>query len=421
MTREARFQRSSTAVLGLCAIALVAECGGIAHAGPNATHATLTSPVATAPQAVQRYVQAGNQGAKIRNIPDPNGMLVVDAPAGEPLAVYEEKAGYLHVSAPGGYRVWVHGSLLSESGRPGWLELTGNQVNMRPEPRSQNSFPIGQLHKGDRVRMIGRADETKPMKDDWIEVWSPSTTQAWVATSETSALPAGSDGAALFGSAATLAAQNRGGSVTSGTGTSGTGASTAGTAAAATATAAGSSSKTDVFAALATAQALLRAAVDTNAVDFSGVRAAYAEVYLLKPDQNTTRIIERDLEQVKLHEDLIATRNELTQQRSAIEAENARQAALRREADLRKDPLWGRFESRGWLSSETVKGETRYIVSYAGDRSQIIECSSGRYDLALFVGFEVGVEGLLSGVNADAGLPTVDARTVEVISGRYRR
>ena len=78
MTREARFQRSSTAVLGLCAIALVAECGGIAHAGPNATHATLTSPVATAPQAVQRYVQAGNQGAKIRNIPDPNGMLVVD-------------------------------------------------------------------------------------------------------------------------------------------------------------------------------------------------------------------------------------------------------------------------------------------------------------------------------------------------------
>lgn len=410
MTWEVRFQRTSAALLGLC----VAVCTGNALAAP-AAQPTANTATATAQDAL-RYVQAAAKGAKVRNVPDPAGLLVAEIPAGTPLAVYEEKTGYLHVAAPGGYRVWVYGSLLVESGRPGWLELTGNQVNMRPEPRTQNSFPIGQLHKGDRVRLIRRADESLPMSEDWCEVWSPSTARAWVAKAETSALPADADGSALFGMAATAAAQGRGSSQPA------TDSGATGSNAAAVANGAGAASKGELFAALATAQGLMREAIASESPDFKSVRAAYAEVYLLNPDANTKRIVERDLDQIKLHEELIAERAKLNEQRKAIDAERERQEQIRREAELRKDPLWGRFESRGWLSAESVKGGgTRYVVTYAGDRKQVIECSSGRYDLELFVGYEIGVEGLVSGRNAQAELPTVDARSIEVISGRFRR
>jgi SH3-like domain-containing protein len=412
MTREVRFQRTSAALLGLFVTALASS----ASANSTSASSTPAEPTPAAAQDALRYVQSASKGAKVRNVPDPAGLLVADIPSGTPLAVHDEKTGYLHVSSPGGYRVWVYGSLLAESGRPGWLELTGNQVNMRPEPRTQNSFPIGQLHKGDRVRIIQRADASLPMSEDWVEVWSPSTAKAWVAKSETSALPAGSDGAALFGMAATAAAQGRGTTQPAAKGSSST---ASGGQAAAGSTAA---TKGELFAALATAQGLMREAIASDAPNFAEVRAAYAEVYLLNPDPNTRRIVERDLDQVKLHEELLAERAKLNEQRKALDAERERQERIRREAELRKDPLWGRFESRGWLSSESVKGGgKRYIVSYSGDRKQVIECTSGRYDLELFVGYEVGVEGLLSGRNAAAELPTVDARSIEVISGRYRR
>lgn len=417
MTREVRFQRTSAALLGL----FVTGLAGAAFA--NTAEPTLTPTkvaASTLAQDALRYVQAAPKGAKVRNLPDPAGLLVADVSSGTPLAVHEERTGYLHVSIPGGFRVWVYGSLLTESGRPGWLELTGNQVNMRPEPRTQNSFPIGQLHKGDRVRVIQRADASLPMNEDWFEVWSPSTARAWVAKSETAALPDGTDGAGLFDMAATAAAQGR---VTSPVGTEVPGASSGGSGTTGQAAAgAGSAPKGDVYAALAMAQGLMREAIASETPNFANVRAAYAEVYLLNPDASTRRIVDRDLEQVKLHEEVIAERAKLNEQRKLIDAEREKQDQFRREAELRKDPLWGRFESRGWLSSESVRGGgKRYIVSYAGDRKQVIECSSGRYDLELFVGYEIGVEGLLSGRNAAAELPTVDARLIEVISGRYRR
>jgi len=416
MTREVRFQRTSAALLGLFVTALAGSASASSPTALNTPAGPTAAPTSSLAQDALRYVQSGSKGSKIRNVPDPAGLLVTDLPSGTPLAVYDEKTGYLHVSAPGGYRIWVYGSLLAESGRPGWLELTGNQVNMRPEPRTQNSFPIGQLHKGDRVRIIRRADASLPMSEDWVEVWSPSTAKAWVAKSETSALPVGADGATLFGMAATAAAQGRGTTqpaVKSPVTTSGGGQAAAGTATA---------SKGELFAALATAQGLMREAIASDAPNFANVRAAYAEVYLLNPDPNTRRIVERDLDQIKLHEELLAERAKLNEQRKALDAERERQDRVRREAELRKDPLWGRFESRGWLTSESVKGGgKRYIVSYAGDRKQVIECSSGRYNLELFVGYEIGVEGLLSGRNAATELPTVDARSIEVISGRYRR
>lgn len=403
----------------LALAALVTASVDAAPALPSPWSLTASASAIAAPQDALQYVQAGARGAKVRNVPDTNGLLVADVGRDTPLAVYEEKAGFLHVSVPGGFRVWVYGSLLAESGRPGWLELTGNQVNMRPEPRTKNSFPIGQLHKGDRVRFVRRADPTLPMAEDWVEVWSPSTARAWVAKSETNAIAAGTDGAALFGAAAASAAQSR--SAGEGTPSAGTRA-TQGEGATGGSTAAANGARTDVYAALASAQVLLREALGSDTPNFAGVRAAYSEVTAMNPDPGTRRIVERDLEQLQFHEDLVAARSELAAQRAAVEAEKQRQDRVRMEAELRKDPLWGRFESRGWLTSESIRGGgKRYIVTYAGERKQVIECTTGRYDLDLFVGYEVGVEGLMSGLNADVDLPTVDARTIEVISGRYRR
>src|SRR5262249_32289396 len=137
-----------------------------------------------------RYVRAKESGAKLFNLADKTSIAVANVPAKGLLEVYEEKSGYLSVDMPGGMDVWGFGQYLHTTSAPGIVEVTANGVFMRPLPKSdESSYPLQpQLHKGDRLRVIGRNDAKKPLAEDWIQVASPAGTRAWVVAADTVAV-----------------------------------------------------------------------------------------------------------------------------------------------------------------------------------------------------------------------------------------
>jgi len=88
----------------------------------------------------------------VKNFPDAKGETVLDAQASALLAVYSERAGWLEVEPASGMKVWVHGSFVKRTTTPGVVEITANNVRMRPLPSSdEKSFPLpSKLDKGER-------------------------------------------------------------------------------------------------------------------------------------------------------------------------------------------------------------------------------------------------------------------------------
>ena len=157
MTSRPTNSRASILALRLgVTAALLTGLGQTVTADP----VTATAQEQAGQRSVERYVLAGADGASLYNLPDPKGQVVLDVAAGTPLAVLGSKSEgrYLKVMAPGGLKVWVFGKYLKESERKGWVELTGSYVQMRPMPRSQNSYPLGQLDKGERLLFLKRND-----------------------------------------------------------------------------------------------------------------------------------------------------------------------------------------------------------------------------------------------------------------------
>jgi hypothetical protein len=74
------------------------------------------------------------------------------------------------------------------------------------------------------------------------------------------------------------------------------------------------------------------------------------------------------------------------QQREDLQEEQDRVA-------LRDTAHWGRFIGRGWVESKSVGEQVTWYLNWGGEIRYEIECQSGRYDLALFEGYEVGVRG----------------------------
>lgn len=68
-----------------------------------------------------RYVRVGANGAKLRNIYDAQGLVVLEGKADEVLAVYSERGEWLEVEAPSGFSVWVFGEYLAPSADAGVL------------------------------------------------------------------------------------------------------------------------------------------------------------------------------------------------------------------------------------------------------------------------------------------------------------
>lgn len=420
-----------TTGLGLACGLLALAFGGSAAVAAEPARVPIGSPVLQEPGTPIRYVLAGATGATLRNLPDAKGRDVLRVSGDTPLAVYAEKEGFdfLKVAVPGGVKVWIYGQYLQESQRPGWVEVTGSYINMRPRPQTQQSYPLGQLDRGDRLRLIQRQDPTKPLNQDWVQVYSPPDTMAYVLAAETRALPASADAQALWDAAVreTLAGRPEValGAVAAGAAKTAQGGG-ATPAASGPASGSGGASGPGVFAKLAEANAAMDAAlaasIEGTTPDYATLFALYQGVIALGPDASTRNLVDERVKRLELHRDLSLMRDDLENQK---QARAERLEDLKAEAEKGRrghDPLWGRFQTRGWLERQIRDGEKVFLVRWGSDFIAQVQCSSRRYELDLYDGYEIGVQGVpVNSARAESGAyPLVDIDRIEVISARMR-
>jgi hypothetical protein len=371
-----------------------------ASATSTTSNATATTGVPSATSAQEtpkflRYVRAASGGAKVRNIYDAQGVAIAEVDSGTVLAVHGERAGWLEVESPAGFSVWVYGEYLTPTTESGVLSVSGNDVRMRPLPSSgAESLPLRQLlQKGQKLRMLGRKDLSKPLAEDWVNVGSPVGTRGWVATTQTEALPADQDGATLWGAAVGEARKPL-------TGTPITGAAVAGGADATTGVS-NASVTTDskkISAALGEADKQLAAARSTQeqggSADYDTVKAAYEAVLAMGPGEATTKLVKDRIELCSAYADGIKLSTELERQKQSIDA-----AMRKRQDDMaraaRSQPFDGRFDGRGRIEKATLPGESRpvYFLRFGGELVAELGCASGRLDFGDYLGCEVGFNG----------------------------
>lgn len=378
------------------------------------------------------YVRVKNTGAALYNLADRGAAVIAKLPASTLLAVHSERAGYMEVEPAGGFEVWVFGENAKPTDMPGVFEITGNNVLMRPRAASdESSYPLGQkLSKGDRVRLVGRSDTSKPIIQDWLHIAAPPGTRAWVLASDTMPLAPNEDARAQWAAAVkTAQASTKPFDPAILGAAAATTAATPATSASAATPAAGAGSQAGSQAAAQTALAeaekrMTEARAAANP-DYSAARAAYERVLEESPKGAAADTARLRLEEIAARQDIVALRAEAGAAESKRQAELAKADARLREASVSQDPMWGRFQARGWLERDVRPGETpRYVVRWGGKTVAEVVCTSGRYDLAAFNSYEVGLMGVtLRGAVAQEGSTPepmrLDATRIEVISGRW--
>jgi hypothetical protein len=331
--------------------------------------------------------------------------------------------------------VWIYGEYLKKSGTAGVAEITGNGVRMRPLPSSnEKSFPLSPpLAKGARVHVLARQDPAKKLSEDWVQVVSPPGTTAWVPAGDTLPVEAGVDTRAAWnaavkdagatlpvvdlgsgGAAATLADASAG-KQDAASGSSG-------------ASGAASTAKNPAVALLEEAEKLMAGASATEKPDYAPVRAAYDKVVAASPKGASADTAHRRLDEIAAREEIQLLKQDAEAYEKKRQEELGKAEARLREASRKQDPLWGRFQARGWLEKEAKAGAMpRYVVRWGGKEVAELACASGRYDLDNYVGHEIGVLGVTQraatsgapGVDGAPGVPArIDATRIEVISSR---
>jgi len=351
-----------------------------------------------------RYARVAVERARVRNVADDKGIVVAEVERGSLVAVHaEQESGWLSVEVPGGYAVWVFGRYLEATDEPDVLEVTTNAVNIRPSPSSDvTSFPLPQrLQAGDRVRLIELFEPEKPLAETWARVWSPPGVRAWLRASATEPLGAGEDGAALWREALRFEPQ------------------APPTRAESVARQALVAADADARAKLDSARARLAAEQAKENPDFGAVRGAYAALLREAPDGPIAAQARADLERITALEEAATLRAELERERErraeAARAEHARVL----ESSRRKDPLGQVFLARGVLLRRVgTDGIPHYLLRFGNDVSHELVCQSGRYELALFAGYEVGVQGQELAAAQPDGPRVLEISRLEVIARR---
>jgi len=374
-----------------------------------------------------RYVRARTGGVTIRNLADVHGLALVDAPEGALLAVYGETAGWLEVDIPGGLPVWVFGRYLREvEGTPGVLEVTNNNVNMRPRAGSDvNNFPLGtRLVAGDQVAEIEREDPTKPLAEVWVRIWAPPAACGWVQAERTLPVAEGEDARTLWLNDELALAS---------------GETPKGRATAARNEPREASAPGPLTARIESAQAAIAAADDLFAAereraspDFEALRDAYRAALVPDTGGAFDALVEQKLASIDALAEIVRTRALLEEERAARRREHERVQREQWDQLRERDPFYGRFAVRGVLESfQDSQGSRTYRIVRGGAPQCVVSCASGRYDLDLFVGRELGLDGGFvvvlehdtalgshpAGEAAAfvASLPSIDAATLEVL------
>lgn len=442
-----RFSRSVlTSAAFLCALSTFAFANSASPA--DASAAPLQTPAAPAANA-PRYVRAKDGGTKLFNLADKSSLVIGVVPPKGLLEVFGERAGYLSVDAPSGMEVWVYGQYLRATQVPGIVEISGDGVFMRPLPKSdESSYPLQQqLHKGDRLFVVGRGDAKKALAEDWVRVVAPPGTRAWCVADETTAVDAKEDVRGEWSAAVKTAQASRKAYDVSGGSAAAKVAKTdsvkdasnseATKSEAAKSDADPSTAKKTDSAKTAPAAAQSQASYDTadkmyeaartsSSPNWSEVRAAYQKYLDKNPDGTFAPQARLQLQKVDLQEEIVRIRKDNSRtddQRGDLLADAERRL---REANQSLDPLMGRFQARGWVVREqpVASDAPRFVVFWAGQPLAEIVCSNGRYDLSKFDQFEIGVSGavLRTAVAASSTIAArparIDVTQIEVLGAR---
>ena len=393
----------------------------------------------------ERYVRA-RSGAKVYNYQDYRGNVITELPAESLLRVLEEHTystpngdrAWLEVSAPGGFPVWVFGKYLEETGTPGVLRSTAPGVRMRPIPdNSVAAFPLrSMLEAGDRVEFLERADSTRPFAEDWIKVWAPKA-RGFVALETVDPEPDVAAARAEWQRKARVlpdvprAAQAPGTSP-AGTVPAGAPKGEAPVPSAATAHQDGAHVPDEAFRSYNYGNTLLANALKKGSTaieaDFDEAIRAYRVVLDMVPEDSSIAGQARDrLEKAEAHQTIAAARGEIAkaEERRLEWLEELKQE--REDRTLAETVHWGRFMGRGWVEAVEQANETHYFLRWSGELTFEIACQSGRYDLGVYEGYEIGVMG---SILRERILPTettvaqeamIDVSRIEVISGSPKR
>jgi len=360
-----------------------------------------------------RFARVTDERASVMNLPSDSGIELLQPARGAVVAVHRELPDWAEVELPGGFAVWVFGKYLQPTSLEGVLEVTRNAVNMRPLPKSDvNSFPLPQrLHAGDRVRRIEQDDETKPLAESWVRIWSPPGVRAYLRTRSLTALTKDEDGAALFAAAAAKGTRPP---------------PVRPSRAEPAATGAPAPRDDDAEPAAGAGGAVLEARevfereLARPTPDFDAVRAAWNAVLAEAPPGPVADEARHQLELVEFYEKSAQLRADLERARAGgDEAWVRERAAIEARARL-KDPFGSAFLSRGVLVRQiTTDGTPHYFLRFGGEAVSEIVCPSGRYDLDVFAGHEIGVNGVeLAVLDAGADRSTIEVRRIEVLQTR---
>lgn len=356
-----------------------------------------------------------------RNFQDRQGLPVMDLPKGTLLRVHERSLGkypFYEVSSAAGMPVWVYGQYLETTNVENVLRINGNHVNQRPRPNTdQGSTPLRtRLMATDRVLMIKRSDLNKPLEEDWVQVWGPARTRVWVEVASTQPVKD------LAAAAVEFQAGMRKLPKTQAKPASKPVAANAEKTKPAPIKVRPEATKSLRFADHLFAQAI--ADENVTVEQLAKVEQAYHRVLDMAPAGTTVRQLTiQQLEKLKVHQGVANLREELALEKRRKEARVDEIAAQQAQRDLRNTVTWGRFVARGWVESETIDGEKRYFVRWDGERKVEIACASGRYDMKMFEGYQVGLQGQTRRAAAPMTLETpavlslIDVSRIEVIAG----
>lgn len=378
-----------------------------------------------APSLAQEWATS-TEGAVARSFPDRNATAVAELPSGTFLKIIETSEGtrpFHRVEVAGSFQVWVHGRYLAETGVDGVFTVTGDRLNMRPAPSGgADSFPLpDRLDRGAQVEFCARFDESLPLSEDWVKIWAPRGSTAWVEASKTAAAADAVKASAAFARGyRSLPSESK----------PATAAEKPSTEAKAPASvqetretaSAGSRS------AMRKADDLFDAATASNSTDaatWSAVAAAYDEVVAQAGEGKPLGVVAaRQAERARLQVELAQLKGNLSEREQQRQERIQKMLDTARQHQLAKTATWGRFDGRGYLESTTdVDGNRRWYLVWSGARRFEVVNGDGRYDLEVFEGYQIGVQGAVRRaysaptLETDELLTLLDIRRIEVIRG----
>lgn len=369
--------------------------------------------------------------AVVRNFADANGNELTRLAAGHPLRVVATSEGtprYYEVEVAGGVPVWVFGELLQPTNSPGVLRVDAAHVNMRPLPESSpRSMALRtKLQNGTRLILIERQNPSKPLAEDWVKVWAPESARVWIETSQVDAVST-VDAAAVSSVQTAWVEAARNVPTARQTELAKAREERQETQARERALPAIPTVPAEAVRLIAEADLKFDEALaepEPSVAQWTEVSDLYRRTHELAPEGTATS--QRAFERLRMAE----ARREIADLQAGIRAEDERRQrelaeimAQREKQGLGETVHWGRFQGRGWLQSRVLGGERRWYIEWRGETVAEVRCTSDRYDLRVFEGFELGVTATtisppVAATALSAALPRVlDISRIEVISG----